>query len=71
MIAEPRVWHKKPLPVPVNTNAIIEVDPVIFFYENDTKRLKTQERKCVYSVNKTKKNLSVITSVVTNDKQRL
>uniref|UniRef100_A0A1A9V7D2 Uncharacterized protein n=1 Tax=Glossina austeni TaxID=7395 RepID=A0A1A9V7D2_GLOAU len=49
MIAEPHVWHKKPLPVPANTNAIIEVDPVIFFYENDTKRLKTQERKCVYS----------------------
>ncbi|XP_037895430.1 pickpocket protein 19 [Glossina fuscipes] len=49
MIAEPHVWHKKPLPVPTNTNAIIEVDPVIFFYENDTKRLKTQERKCVYS----------------------
>uniref|UniRef100_A0A1A9X093 Sodium channel protein Nach n=1 Tax=Glossina brevipalpis TaxID=37001 RepID=A0A1A9X093_9MUSC len=49
LITEPHVWHSEPLLVPVNTNAIIEVNPVIFFYENDTKSLTSQQRKCVFS----------------------
>lgn len=50
MIAEPNVWHKDAMNIPENTHTMIEVEPVIYFYDNNTRGLGSKLRECIFDV---------------------
>ncbi|KAI8121516.1 Pickpocket protein 19 [Lucilia cuprina] len=47
-IMEPKVFHKDPTWVPANTETVVEVEPVIYLYDNDTRTLSSDQRKCLF-----------------------
>ncbi|XP_039952850.1 pickpocket protein 19-like [Bactrocera tryoni] len=48
MIVEPTVWHKDPMNIPENTHTMIEVEPVVYFYDNNTRGLGSKLRECIF-----------------------
>lgn len=50
MITEPNVWHTPPYLVPANTQTAIEIEPTIYFYDNDTRSVSSDQRHCVFDV---------------------
>lgn len=57
MIVEPTVWHKEPMTIPENTHTMIEVEPVVYFYDNNTRGLGSKLRECIFDVSKYWKEL--------------
>lgn len=47
---EPEVFHRDPFWVPANSETAVEVEPVVYFYDNDTRSLSSAQRKCVFNV---------------------
>lgn len=47
---EPEVFHRDPFWVPANSATAVEVEPVVYFYDNDTRSLSSAQRKCVFNV---------------------
>lgn len=52
MITEPYVWHNTPFDVPENTQTMVEIEPIIYFYDNDTRSISSDQRECVFDVSK-------------------
>lgn len=50
MVTEPNVWHTPPYVVPANTQTTIEIEPTIYFYDNDTRSVSSDQRHCVFDV---------------------
>lgn len=50
MVTEPFVWHSKPYFIPANTETTLEIEPVIYFYDNDTRSVRSDQRQCVFDV---------------------
>ncbi|EDW76260.1 uncharacterized protein Dwil_GK15363 [Drosophila willistoni] len=48
MVTEPYVWHNNPYKVPANTDTALEIEPVIYFYDNDTRGVRSNQRQCVF-----------------------
>ncbi|XP_068151813.1 pickpocket protein 19 [Drosophila tropicalis] len=48
MVTEPYVWHNNPYKVPANTETALEIEPVIYFYDNDTRGVRSNQRQCVF-----------------------
>ncbi|XP_033173375.1 pickpocket protein 19 [Drosophila mauritiana] len=48
MVTEPFVWHNNPFFVPANTETTLEIEPVIYFYDNDTRGVRSDQRQCVF-----------------------
>ncbi|XP_065356449.1 pickpocket protein 19-like [Calliphora vicina] len=48
-VMEPEVFYKEPYWVPANTETVVEVEPVIYLYDNDTRSLSSAQRKCVFN----------------------
>ncbi|ALC39056.1 ppk7, partial [Drosophila busckii] len=48
MVTEPYVWHKDPFFIPANTQTILEMEPTIYFYDNDTRAVGSDQRQCVF-----------------------
>ncbi|SPP86159.1 pickpocket protein 19 [Drosophila guanche] len=48
MVTEPFVWHKDPFYVPANTETSLEIEPIIYFYDNDTRGVSSAQRQCVF-----------------------
>ncbi|KAL7738778.1 hypothetical protein ACLKA6_014553 [Drosophila palustris] len=48
MLTEPYVWHNSPYSVPANTQTSIEIEPTIYFYDNDTRSVSSDQRQCVF-----------------------
>ncbi|CAD6997479.1 unnamed protein product [Ceratitis capitata] len=52
MITEPNVWHRDAMIVPENSNTMIEVEPVVYYYDNNTRGLGSKLRECIFDVSK-------------------
>lgn len=50
MITEPYVWHKDFFDIAENTQTMVEIEPIIFFYDNDTRGVSSELRECVFDV---------------------
>jgi len=50
MVTEPFVWHNNPFFVAANTETTMEIEPVIYFYDNDTRGVRSDQRQCVFDV---------------------
>ena len=50
MITEPYVWHRDFFDVPENTQTMVELEPITFFYDNDTRSVSSAARECVFDV---------------------
>ncbi|XP_001962289.2 pickpocket protein 19 [Drosophila ananassae] len=48
MVTEPFVWHSNPYFIPANTETTLEIEPVIYFYDNDTRSVRSDQRQCVF-----------------------
>ncbi|EDW02982.1 pickpocket protein 19 [Drosophila grimshawi] len=48
MVTEQYVWHKDPFSIPADTKVDIELDPTIYFYDNDTRSVSSDQRQCVF-----------------------
>ncbi|XP_041564724.1 pickpocket protein 19 [Drosophila elegans] len=48
MVTEPFVWHSNPFYIPANTETTLEIEPVIYFYDNDTRGVRSDQRQCVF-----------------------
>ncbi|XP_037959098.1 pickpocket protein 19 [Teleopsis dalmanni] len=49
MVTEPFVWHKDPYIIPENTQTTVEIEPIIYFYDNDTRIISSDQRQCVFA----------------------
>ncbi|XP_065356448.1 pickpocket protein 19-like [Calliphora vicina] len=47
-VMEPEVFHRDPYWVPANTETVVEVEPVVYFYDNDTRSLSSAQRQCFF-----------------------
>lgn len=47
-----QIWSSNPFFIPADTEAQIDVDPVIFYYGADTKSTSSKVRKCVFDVSR-------------------
>ncbi|KAH8272146.1 hypothetical protein KR018_003547 [Drosophila ironensis] len=48
MVTEPFVWHSHPFNIPANTETTLEIEPIIYFYDNDTRGVRSDQRQCVF-----------------------
>ncbi|EDW63485.1 pickpocket protein 19 [Drosophila virilis] len=48
MVTEPYVWHKDPFHIPADTQTTLEIEPTIYFYDNDTRSVSSDQRECVF-----------------------
>ncbi|KAH8385756.1 hypothetical protein KR009_008996 [Drosophila setifemur] len=48
MVTEPYVWHNNPFYIPTNTETTLEIEPIIYFYDNDTRGVLSDQRQCVF-----------------------
>ncbi|XP_030377204.1 pickpocket protein 19 [Scaptodrosophila lebanonensis] len=48
MVTEPNVWHKNPFLIPAYTQTMLELEPIIYFYDNDTRGVSSDQRECVF-----------------------
>lgn len=50
MVTEPYVWHKDPFRIPADTETTLEIEPTIYFYDNETRSVSSDQRQCVFDV---------------------
>ncbi|XP_070068481.1 pickpocket protein 19 isoform X3 [Drosophila takahashii] len=50
MVTEPFVWHNNPFYIPANTETTLEIEPIIYFYDNDTRGVRSDQRQCVFDL---------------------
>ncbi|XP_065356446.1 pickpocket protein 19-like [Calliphora vicina] len=48
-VLEPGVFHRDPIFVPANTETVVEVEPVVYFYDNGTRSVSSAQRKCRFN----------------------
>ncbi|XP_034099225.2 pickpocket protein 19 [Drosophila nasuta] len=48
MLTEPYVWHNRPYSVPADTHTMIEIEPTIYFFDNETRSVSSDQRQCVF-----------------------
>ncbi|XP_067620278.1 pickpocket protein 19 [Eurosta solidaginis] len=48
MVAEPGVWHKDAMNVPENTQTMLEIEPVVYYFDNNTRGLDISTRQCIF-----------------------
>ncbi|XP_023175133.2 pickpocket protein 19 [Drosophila hydei] len=48
MVTEPYVWHKDPFRIPADTETTLEIEPTIYFYDNETRSVSSDQRQCVF-----------------------
>ncbi|XP_036322619.1 pickpocket protein 19-like, partial [Rhagoletis pomonella] len=64
MIAEPSVWHQDALNIPANTRTMIEVEPVTYYYDNNTRGLGSKLRECIFDDENNSKNFRTLQGYV-------
>ncbi|XP_053958286.1 pickpocket protein 19-like [Anastrepha ludens] len=64
MIAEPLVWHQTAMSIPENTHTMMEVEPVIYYYDNNTRGLGSKLRECIFNNERNNKNFRTLNGYV-------
>ncbi|XP_018794741.1 PREDICTED: pickpocket protein 19-like [Bactrocera latifrons] len=64
MIVEPNVWHMDPMNIPENTHTMIEVEPVVYFYDNNTRGLGSKLRECIFDDEEGARNVRTLQGYV-------
>ncbi|KAM7351046.1 pickpocket protein 19-like [Cochliomyia hominivorax] len=59
-VMQPGVFYRHPYWVPANSETVVEVEPVIYFYDNDTRGVSSRKRKCVFSDERNSKDFKSI-----------